>query len=101
MNRPEIEFVPFLKMARLRRSVVITEKIDGTNALVHISDDGQVYAGSRTRWITLWRVVGPRYPTPIRSDGEAFLAVQHGTLECGDTATGMLSCGPSDHLRNF
>lgn len=52
MNRPEIEFVPFPKMARLRRQVVITEKIDGTNALVHISDDGQVYAGSRTRWIT-------------------------------------------------
>lgn len=52
MNRPEIDFVPFAKMARLRRHVVITEKIDGNNALVHVTDDGKVFAGSRTRWIT-------------------------------------------------
>lgn len=48
----DIEFVPFPKIARLNREVVVTEKIDGTNAQVHVSDDGAVRAGSRTRWIT-------------------------------------------------
>lgn len=61
----------FPKIPRLRRNCVITEKIDGTNALVHIDnahnptvegplisvvdvDDMRltVRAGSRTRWIT-------------------------------------------------
>lgn len=52
MTKPEIPFIPFPKIARLNRLVVVTEKIDGTNAQVYITDDGQVYAGSRTRWIT-------------------------------------------------
>lgn len=46
------EFVGFPKMARLAREIVVTEKIDGTNAQVYITEDGQLYAGSRTRWIT-------------------------------------------------
>jgi hypothetical protein len=46
------EFVPFPKIARLSRDVVVTEKIDGTNAQVHITETGEVLAGSRTRWIT-------------------------------------------------
>lgn len=45
-------FSQFPKMARLSREIVITEKIDGTNAQVLITDDGKVFAGSRTRWIT-------------------------------------------------
>lgn len=45
-------FVPFPKMPRLKRGVVITEKIDGTNAQVVITEDGRIRAGSRTRWIT-------------------------------------------------
>ena len=48
----DVEFVPFPKIARLNREVVITEKIDGTNAQVHVSEDGAVRAGSRSRWIT-------------------------------------------------
>lgn len=48
-----IDFVPFPKIARYSREVIVTEKIDGTNAQVWISDDGtQIQAGSRTRWIT-------------------------------------------------
>lgn len=31
---------------------MITEKIDGTNGVVHVSADGVVRAGSRSRWIT-------------------------------------------------
>jgi len=33
------EFQEFPKMARLSREVIITEKIDGTNIQVFISDD--------------------------------------------------------------
>lgn len=46
------EFTAFPKMARLCRECIVTEKIDGTNAQVLITEDGQIYAGSRTRWVT-------------------------------------------------
>lgn len=46
------EFVPFPKLARLNRDVVITEKIDGTNAAIIVGDDGQVWAQSRKRIVT-------------------------------------------------
>jgi hypothetical protein len=46
------DFVPFQKIARLSREIVITEKIDGANAQVYVGEDGTVLAGSRTRWIT-------------------------------------------------
>lgn len=48
----EIEFVTFGKIHRLFRPVIITEKIDGTNAAVGVTDDGVVYAQSRKRLIT-------------------------------------------------
>lgn len=62
-----MEFVGFPKMARLNREIVITEKIDGTNAQIYITlptadvDADKVVAevkpyvilaGSRTKWIT-------------------------------------------------
>lgn len=48
-----MEFREFPKMARLSREVIITEKIDGTNAKICISEDGKtMLVGSRTRWIT-------------------------------------------------
>lgn len=47
-----IEFVPFPKIARFSREIIITEKIDGTNASIHIGEDGTFLTGSRTRWIT-------------------------------------------------
>ncbi len=69
MSTPE--FKPFPKMPRLSREVIITEKIDGTNASILITEgspddpkaiaawhdygtqtDMVMYAGSRTRWIT-------------------------------------------------
>ena len=46
------EFNGFPKMARLSREIFVTEKIDGTNAQIFITDDGAIMAGSRTRWIT-------------------------------------------------
>jgi len=46
------QFTQFPKMARLQREVIVTEKIDGTNAQLYITDDGKMLFGSRTRWIT-------------------------------------------------
>jgi len=49
----EITFEAFPKIPRLKRSCVITEKIDGTNAQVIIAEDGvTIAAGSRNRLIT-------------------------------------------------
>lgn len=47
------EFQPFSKIPRLSREIVITEKIDGTNAQILITESGQLFAGSRNRWLTL------------------------------------------------
>lgn len=49
---PSIPFEAFAKIPRLNREVVVTEKIDGTNALIYIAEDDQIYAGSRSKWIT-------------------------------------------------
>lgn len=50
MSRPD--FSAFPKIPRLRRAIIVTEKIDGTNAQVLITPEGEVFAGSRNRWIT-------------------------------------------------
>ena len=57
-----MEFKEFGKIARLYRPVVVTEKIDGTNAQIFIADDAEpitlqsgrvvpFLCGSRSRWI--------------------------------------------------
>lgn len=45
------EFIKYPKTARLLRNIVITEKLDGTNAAVIVTPDGQVGAQSRNRII--------------------------------------------------
>lgn len=48
-----MEFVPFNKIPRLSRDMVITEKIDGTNATIFIDDDfTTMLTASRNKWIT-------------------------------------------------
>lgn len=47
-----MEFKSFPSIARLSREIVVTEKLDGTNAQITITDDGQFLVGSRNRWIT-------------------------------------------------
>lgn len=42
----------FPKIPRLFRDCIITEKIDGTNASICITEDGQFLVGSRSRWIS-------------------------------------------------
>jgi hypothetical protein len=46
------EFQKFPKIARYSRDVIVTEKIDGTNACIFIGEAGEFLTGSRTRWIT-------------------------------------------------
>lgn len=46
------EFQKFPKIPRLNRTMVVTEKIDGTNGQILITPDGEIRAGSRKRWIT-------------------------------------------------
>lgn len=47
-----IEFQPWPKIARLNREITITEKIDGTNAAVIVTEEGEVAAQSRKNLIT-------------------------------------------------
>lgn len=46
------EFKGFPKIARLSRDIIITEKIDGTNGIIYIDDENNVFAGNRNKWIT-------------------------------------------------
>lgn len=48
----EVQFVEFPKIARLSREIVITEKIDGTNGSITITERGCFLVGSRSRFIT-------------------------------------------------
>ncbi len=47
------DFKKFPKISRLQSPVIITEKIDGTNGLIYIGPEGDVYAGSRNRWLSI------------------------------------------------
>ena len=47
-----MEFQKFGKIARLSRDCIITEKIDGTNGQICITEEGEFLVGSRTIWIT-------------------------------------------------
>ena len=47
------EFQQFPKIPRFSREIIITEKIDGTNAQIFITEDLKMFAGSRNRWLTL------------------------------------------------
>ncbi len=46
-----MDFVAFPKIARFSREVIVTEKIDGTNACIGIDEDGSFQVGSRSRWL--------------------------------------------------
>lgn len=47
-----MDFESFGKIARLSREIIITEKIDGTNAQIYIDEEGGFSVGSRNKWIT-------------------------------------------------
>lgn len=45
-------FVGFRKIPRLSREIIITEKIDGTNAVIFNGEDGEFLVGKKSAWIT-------------------------------------------------
>ena len=47
-----MDFKSFVKIPRLSRDMIITEKIDGTNGIIAIDENGDFSVGSRSRWIT-------------------------------------------------
>lgn len=57
-----IEFESFQKIARLSRECVVTEKIDGTNGVILITEDSQFYVGSRNQWILTPENIYPTDP---------------------------------------
>lgn len=52
MTDDAINFREFPKIPRLNREIIVTEKIDGTNASIYLGEDGELLAGSRSRWIS-------------------------------------------------
>lgn len=57
------EFQKFDKIPRLSHALgmVVTEKIDGTNAQIHITEEGVLFAGSRNRWLLPHNRKGDNY----------------------------------------
>jgi hypothetical protein len=51
-EQEKFEFKEWPKIYRFNREIIVTEKIDGTNAQICIGEDGTFLVGSRTRWIT-------------------------------------------------
>ena len=45
-------FVEFRKIPRLSREIIITEKLDGTNAVIFNGEDGEFLVGKKSAWIT-------------------------------------------------
>lgn len=78
-----VEFKPWGKIYRLRRNWVASEKIDGSNACVGITDSGQIFAQSRNRIVTQ------------ESDNYGFAAWVR------DNATGLSQLGPGYHYGEF
>ena len=57
-----MEFESFGKIPRLSRECLITEKIDGTNAQIGITENSEFYVGSRNRWLVAPNgVIGENY----------------------------------------
>lgn len=46
------EFRPWPKTPRLFKDATVTEKIDGTNGALHVTEDGEVFAQSRNRMLS-------------------------------------------------
>lgn len=74
-----MEFEKFQKIPRLYKPIVITEKIDGTNAQVTITEDGDLVVGSRNRFIK------------VGDDNFGF------AQWCEENKEGLLQLGPGTH----
>ena len=52
LETKENEFIKFPKIYRVSRPCIISEKIDGTNAQIEITEKGDFLIGARKSWIT-------------------------------------------------
>jgi hypothetical protein len=89
-----VEFPPFQafkKIPRLFREVTISEKIDGTNASVTITEDGQIRAGCRTRYV---------YPNKPKEEGKKAEVTDNFGFAAWVEAnkTELLKLGPGRHF---
>lgn len=75
-----VPFEGFQKIPRLNRRLIITEKIDGTNAQIYITDEGELHVGSRNRWL------GP---------GQDNMGFYHWAMQNKDE---LLTLGPGRHF---
>ncbi len=48
----DTDFQSFRSISRLSREIILTEKLDGTNAVIFIGENGEFLTGSRSKWIT-------------------------------------------------
>lgn len=76
------EFKPFGKISRLSRVCTVTEKIDGTNACIEITEDGEFLTANRTGWI---------YPEKCK-DNFGFSAWAH------ENKNELMKLGPGQHF---
>lgn len=76
---PDETFPAFPKIPRWRRQIVLTEKIDGTNGMVYIGEDGKLAGvGSRTRWIAPGKDDNFGFAAYVHEHKEAFEALGPG-----------------------
>lgn len=47
-----MDFKSFNKIPRFSREMIVTEKIDGTNGIIAIGENGEFQIGSRNKWLT-------------------------------------------------
>lgn len=98
------EFVPFPKVPRLSREVIITEKLDGTNASVTIEDIGvegarNTYSGDPTAFVYF----GDREFVIYAGSRKRFITPGKGTDNFGfaawvrDNAQELVKLGPGTH----
>ena len=50
MLEPEA-FEPFSKTPRLNRNIIVSEKLDGMNGQIYITEENDLYIGSRSKWL--------------------------------------------------
>jgi len=85
-------FQDFQKIPRLFRDCLVTEKIDGSNASIVITEDGQIRAGCRTRYI---------YPNKPKVEGQKHAEVTDNynfAAWVEENKTALLSLGKGRHF---
>lgn len=87
-----MEFESFGKIERIGKlnpRITITEKLDGTNAQIAFNEHGEMFVGSRNRWLQ------PEGEGPKGCDNYGFAAW------CRDNKNELIKLGPGRHFGEF